>query len=244
MTDDKKKQMIDRVKKLLAMADRKDGNENEAAVASAQAAKLLSKYNLSLGDVSVEEIIDAEFETTQKTPPQWVSVLAQATSKSFGCDMFLKSKARDGKRVTVITFMGSEVDIQIVQYVTSYLRGVVNKMAVEYGKTLRPEQRRLGRKSYRLGLISTIEDKLNRLNKRQNEEMKDETNEAGLTGTEIVHIKKDMLEKHMDKKGFKKVRESSVGIGLSHYGQGETDGKKVDIHSGISSEGNRKELTG
>lgn len=245
MTDEKRKRMIDKVKKLLAMADRKGGNENEAAVASSQAAKLLKTYNLSLGDVSVEEVVDVEFETGQKTPPVWVSTLALATSRSFGCDMFLNREWRAGKiSKTVIIFMGSEVDIQIVQYVTMYLHKTISRMSVEYGKTLSVSQRRFGRGSYRFGLIETIKGKLNRLNKKQNEEMKDETNEAGLTGTEIVHIKKDMLEKHIDRKKFNPERASTSNIAVESFGQGVIDGNKIDIHSGLNSGGSQGELTG
>lgn len=257
MTTDNKKEMIEKVKKLLAMAERQDGNENEAAVAAAQAAKLLSKYNLSLVDVSVEEVVDIEFETTQNKPQPWVSSLVGAVAQSFGCDMYLSLRLkRDGDgliiyknrqpiKIAKIMFVGTEVDIQIAYYVAIYLQRTVIRMAVEYSKTLPKEERRMGRKSYRLGVVDTLREKLQEYNSEQNVEAETETNVAGMTGTEIIHIKKDMLEKHMDKKFFAKERKSrSFTISTSCFDKGTIDGKDINIHKGVNGGDNQKTISG
>lgn len=54
---------IERVKKLMAMADHPNTNENEAANATAMANDILTRLNLSMGDLSAEQDRDSRSDT-------------------------------------------------------------------------------------------------------------------------------------------------------------------------------------
>ena len=104
-----KKEVIEKIKKCLALS--KSANQHEAATALRQAQALMEKYNIDADDAELLGIVDAEITGSgSQKPPVFESMLAQAIAKLMDCKVFLSYKfhrtASTVKVATVWHFTG------------------------------------------------------------------------------------------------------------------------------------------
>jgi len=117
--------VIEKVKKLLALS--KSSNVNEAANAMAAANRLLDEYRLSEADIigsdsSLDPIIEDDsyvYETGRISP--WKQNLVMTLSSHYGCAVFNNCYYPEGRKVSRYKLLGRKSDIQIVQYMFAYL---------------------------------------------------------------------------------------------------------------------------
>ncbi len=120
--------ILERVRKLLALANDSAATAGERDNAMSAAFKTLAKYNLdmsqvtALGDNSDPRTKDGMFgEETE----QWARVTANAIAKLFFCKYF---STNYGNRVKH-TFVGKSVNIQTAAYMTTYANSSIAKEA-------------------------------------------------------------------------------------------------------------------
>ena len=148
--------IIEKIKKLLALAN--SSNEHEAALAAGHAQRLLSEHNLAMADIEAAHKPDKadRVETVvSKSLPKWLRHLSAGVSTAFDCQAI--HHPATGK----LTFIGVGADVQIAAYTFTYLDRTVRKLCADYMKrhvvsTMANRHRELMRQSYYLGAVSTI----------------------------------------------------------------------------------------
>lgn len=215
--------IIEKIKKLLALAN--SSNEHEAALAASHAQRLLSEHNLAMADIesSVKpDKADTVEAQVSKTLPKWVRHLSAGVSTAFDCRSVHYPST--GK----LTFIGVGADVQIAAYTFAYLNRTIRRLCSSYMKnqvspTLANRHRELMRQSYYLGAVSTVTTRL-KVQKMQ----------TPITSSALVPVKEGLIKRAMDEIGpTRTVRSRRSYINADAYTKGQDDGRLVGIHKGI-----------
>lgn len=118
---------IDRVRKLLKLAENA-GSEEEAALAAARAAELMAEHKLSQAELSLasgddksrEAITEGKVGNAKRKRIAWQSTIANAVAKSYGCKQFWRGAD--------ITIYGRESSVQATTYTSQYLFNEVERL--------------------------------------------------------------------------------------------------------------------
>ena len=219
--------IIDKIKKLLALAD--SCNEHEAALAAAHVQRLLAAHNLAMADItSVEKPDKADLIETDvaRSLPKWVRHLSAAVSGAFDCQAI--HHPATGK----MTFIGVGADVQVAAYTFTYLDRTVRKLCSGYlkqyaGAASAGRQRELMRHSYYLGAVSTITRQLH-----------DQKKQTPVTPGALVPVKEGLIRTALDEMGaIRTIHSRRSYINASAYSQGQADGQQVSIHKGVGQTG-------
>lgn len=121
MNDD----IIEKIKKLLALSE--SSNPNEAAVAYAAATKLIAKHRVDTKDLADDPIIKIALpELTAKKITSWKSHLFNVIGKLHGCLVYIDRKNFDG--MFVGTIVGQKSDVEIVRYFYASISNQIEAM--------------------------------------------------------------------------------------------------------------------
>lgn len=219
--------VIEKIRKLLALAN--SSNEHEAALAASHAQRLLSEHNLAMADIESEQkpqSADKVEAAVSKTLPKWVRHLSAGVCTAFDCQAV--HHPATGK----MTFIGIGADVQIAAYTFAFLDRTVRKLCTNYMKhhvssTIANRHRELMRQSYYLGAISTI-----------NARMREQKIQTPVTTGALVPVKEGLIRQAMNEIGnLRTVRSRKSYINADAYAKGQTDGRQVGIHQGIGSGG-------
>lgn len=121
--------IIDRIRKLLALAS--SNNEHEAAAAAAAAQRLLSEHNLSMSEVDIREEARSARTITCKSsrrPPFWVKQLASSVANAFDCRLF-HSHATEK-----FLFLGVGADPDVATFIFAYLERTLRTLTSKFMK--------------------------------------------------------------------------------------------------------------
>lgn len=216
--------IIEKIKKLLALAN--SSNEHEAALAASHAQRLLSEHNLAMADIEAAHKSDkaGKVETTvSKTLPKWLRHLSAGVSTAFDCQAIHHPST--GK----MTFIGVGVDVQIAAYTFTYLDRTVRKLCSTYMKqharsTIANRHRELMRNSYYMGAVSTI-----------NARLREQKVQTPVTTGALVPVKEGLIRQTMNEIGnLRTMRSRKSYVNTDAYSRGQTDGGQVGIHKGIT----------
>ncbi len=217
------KRIIEKIRKLLALA--KSDNEHEAANAAAKAQELLSQYNLSMSDIPAGDDGKVHADTTRARTRQrlekWARALAHHTAKNFDCAWYHQT---DGHTC----FVGVGADQEVCSWTYGYLYKTLLRMGSKY--MLTPKCRRLrssrsktsARESYLLGVVCIIAVRLETQRER-----------TPVTQTALVPVKEDAIRAAMPddlcfrKLIFKGTRDVDLEAGLN-------DGRNVPLSSPLN----------
>lgn len=215
--------IIEKIKKLLALAN--SSNEHEAALAAGHAQRLLSEHNLAMTDIDASHRPDKadKVETAvSKTLPKWLRHLSAGVSSAFDC------QAVHHPATGMLTFIGVGADVQIATYTFTCLDRTVRKLCSAYMKqhvagTTANRHRELMRHSYYLGAVSTITSRL-----------KEQKVRTPVTTGALVPVKEGLIRQAMSEIGNLRTMHSRRSyINGDAYSRGETDGGQVGIYRGI-----------
>ncbi len=151
-----KESIVDRVKKLLNLAER-NSNVHEAAAAMAKAQRLILEHKLASVDLDVEEeasikVEEHVIEERGKSVVTWRSCLMSSLTKATGCSAVYSRE--DGKQR--IHLFGTQNDVAFVSYAFKYLIAEIDRLckeqAVGQGKSFS--------NNFRLGAAAAIGSKL------------------------------------------------------------------------------------
>lgn len=124
ISDEKREKMIDKIKKILALAENNPSME-EGLSAALQAQKLMAKYNIHEDEVTLEEIKDeiCSVFSQQKHNSQlhsWRKPLANVIARNFRCKSYIKGLD--------IVFRGYKQDAEIALQVYTSLYTIGNSL--------------------------------------------------------------------------------------------------------------------
>jgi hypothetical protein len=224
---DNKTAIIEKIKKLLALAN--SSNEHEAALAASHAQRLLSEYNLAMADIEATKQPDTadRVETSvSKTLPKWMRHLSGGVSTAFDCQAI--HHPATGK----MTFIGVGADVQVAAYTFAYLDSTIRQLCTTYMKkhvsaALTNRNRELMRQSYYLGAVSTI-----------NARLREQKLQTPVTIGALVPLKEALIKQTMNEIGaIRTIRSRKSYVNADAYNKGQSDGKQVGIHNGIGGTG-------
>ena len=219
--------IIEKIKKLLALAN--SSNEHEAALAASHAQRLLAEHNLAMADIDAAhkpDKADTMNIKLSKTLPKWVRYLSAGVSSAFDC------QAVHHPETGRMSFIGIGADVQIAVYTFTYLDTTVRKLCALYMKYhVNPDApnryRELHRQSYYLGAVSTI-----------NARLREQKVQTPITTGALVLVKEGLIRQAMNEIGnLRTVTSRKSYINGDAYTKGQVDGKHVGIHQGIGAGG-------
>ena len=155
--------VIDKIQKLLALAE--SSNVNEAASAAARAQELMTKHQIELADLQaltpgleLEEIVNAEL-FSEKSMINWKVALAAGIAKANDCSVYsARYKNARNKLVEVKSnFVGRKSALETVRYFYGYLVNQVNFLA---SQVRGPDVDRAYLNAFRLGAVAKITTRL------------------------------------------------------------------------------------
>lgn len=160
--------VLDKVRKLLRLAE--SPNANEAAAAAAKAQNLIDEHNLSAALLSLDEgqsDDDEDIEDfnakgapldSQPVLHRWRLSLASAVTRANGCRVYITGGS--------IAIVGRPSDAETSRYLFAYLAHEVERLCEKDGRGCG----RTWRNNYRLGVVDTISQKLHAEHKKFVEE--------------------------------------------------------------------------
>lgn len=219
-----RKRVIERVRKLLALA--KSSNEHEAALAAAHAQRLLAEHNLAISELEMREEGAGEAElTVARTVPKWLSSLFAVVAHAFDCMAIVASTADAGR----LRFIGVGEDPAVAACTLQFLMQELRRLASRYLKQqaaelLSPAIRRRMRDSYLLGGVQGVQQAM-ALQKAA----------TPTTAGALVPVKEALIrqysEQHLGPLRTQRRRRSSVLS--SAFNQGKQDGAQLQTrHNG------------
>lgn len=132
LEESKIEQIMEKVKKLLSLAE--SDNEHEAISASLMAQKLLAKYNIDIEAVTGKEK-EEEIEETRvevENGHSWKYALAFGIADNYCCKCYVKGSQ-------IFVFRGYRSDIMIARQVFAYLFSVCKRLGRTYEREYRKE---------------------------------------------------------------------------------------------------------
>ena len=222
--------IIEKIKKLLALAN--SSNEHEAALAAGHAQRLLSEHNLAMADIEAAhrpDKADTVETAVSMSLPKWMRHLSAGVSTAFDCQAI--HHPATGK----MTFIGVGADVQIAAYTFTYLDRTVRKLCSAYMKqhadsSMANRHRELMRQSYYLGAVSTITGRL-----------REQKVQTPVTTGALVPVKEGLIRQAMNEIGNLRTMHSRRSyINSDAYSRGQTDGGQVGIHQGVTGASSHK----
>lgn len=232
--------IIDKMKKLLAMANSK-ANENEAMIAARQLHFMLSKHNMSIDQLDENENkIDRE-ELNQKCRP-WKRTVAVHIAKLYFCEFYIN---RVGAK-TYYVFVGSEANRTFAIHIFNLVI-----------KTIERESRAESRKAYGKEVSSFVnsfwtgasirinERCIELINQAKSGSLKDEEGNklpAMLSTYELIQTKiKDWLS---DNVNLKTIKTTTKFNNIAALNKGREAGDKVQLSRSLQSKNSTKLING
>jgi hypothetical protein len=178
--NDRRKKAIDRIRKLLSLAN--SSNVHESANAAAQAAKLMAQHQIDTAEIEgdkdpVGDNRDSAVEISKgKRPPSWKWHLAWVVAQDMCKPYLLHRKIRDQIHGTMVGFVGRRSDADLCAYLYRYLIRELKRLHRERRPPLgrrqqyvpgapppiidRAYQRRWSKDFY-VGAIAVLNDRMN-----------------------------------------------------------------------------------
>lgn len=151
-----REEMIERVRKCLALS--RSSNEAEAQAALAMAQKLLGRYHLSLAEVDAfaAKAADAhcrKLTTTVSGMREWVRRLAEVVARNFRCEV-----AFSATRNHCVVLVGTPLDLQVAEEVLSVAVSVADRLGNNLSQRIsdRGECSRGAKESFCRGFVAGL----------------------------------------------------------------------------------------
>jgi len=247
--DEKKRQKIEQVMKLLALA--KSSNENEAMLAASRAREIMDKYNIV--EMNLTESESGECKTSTRLESKirhdsWEDNLFLGVAEANDCIGFTSVERIAGKygacsKTRTHTFAGFESDVQVGVHMYNYLHYIIMKLGREHTKKMKKQGNIQNsshsgrvRRSFCLGASVRITERL--LERR-----KVNVQENGCTA--LVLNRKTDVDKWVNKThNIKNNSKSSNGaINFDAYQSGARSANSIALNSSVNSGKSQKQLS-
>jgi hypothetical protein len=232
--------IIERIRRLLALSE--SSNVNEAAAAAAKAAELMAKHQIDAAELQVEsgeadepiEVKDLEVFGGKGKP--WRGCLAAALAKANACRAYQQRRRVDGEIVVVARIIGTASGAATVRYMLAYLAREVERLCEAEVKRCRAEWAAMGAGfnarafagSFRLGAADEISRRLGEAS-----ESAEVTARASASGAALARI--DCTKERVDARsamlGLRKNRAIQI-TNSSAFRAGQKAGAGVALGAG------------
>lgn len=239
--------IVERVRKLMALAE--SDNVNEAANAAAAAQKLMAEHRISEAMLSAEAGEDEnDVEVTNDVLAQfarrepWAGTLAMGLTKANGCEVYYSST--HGKKGVDLRIVGATSDVQTVSYMYQYLVHEVERLCDAEAKrrrlagTIEYANTRMWRASFRAGAAHTLCKRIEAAAQEQRREQHNAAIDAG--GAAIVRLDGGLarLETLAEKVkealpgNLRKGRQTTARRDMSGFVAGQRAGESMNLTRG------------
>jgi len=214
--------LLSRIAKLLALAE--SSNEHEAQAAMSAAQRLMLKYNI---DLAVSGRVPPHAFKHLGEPTGRVSEAQRILAGILGDHFFVQTiwvpvwRPREGKRGSVLEICGSRANLELAEYVHSFLNVTAERLFKEYRRT--SAGRGAKRLTFIAGVMAGFRDRLERERKKSKAEGLVWVGDAALD---------DFFRKRHPRIRWTRY---AVGHGSEAYARGREAGAKIVLHRGISS---------
>jgi len=221
MHDDRERRLVDRIARLLALAESPNAHEAEAAASAAQ--RLMLKYNL---DVSTAPGRTYGFLHVGK-PSGRVGEAERILAMILGRHYFVEViwvpvyRALEGKRGTVLELCGSEANLAMADYVHAFLTNTAAQLWEEHKRGARIRSNR-DRRVFLAGVMTGFADKLAKQAAKHREEGLVWVRDADLDG---YFRKRHPRIRHVRYAGHRK---------NEAYAHGKAAGGRIVLRKGVS----------
>lgn len=249
-----REKILDRVKKLLALASNISLNEKEAIVANTEAQKLITRYqikNAELNSINNKkiEITYSRIDTKNKSDILWKNRLVCYLCEVNNCqfitlkqdeeklsDVLTKSDKKTYK-CTVYTIFGSEENIELIKLLYDLISNQIEYLTknnfIGKGKS--------ESNSYKLGVITTVGQRLRETKQKIIENFVTEQKSIGNNSNALVYIQKETQEvsrfvnEFFDDLniGLRKAKERKTNLKREAYNSGLKDGSFVILTNNL-----------
>jgi hypothetical protein len=176
--------IIDRVKKMMALANCSGATEGERDNAMRMAYNLLAKYNLSMSQVDAHNSTpqeQRESQTAKFVVYPWARNIANLVGSLFFCNYYFM-RSHTGKQAEHV-FIGKASNCATAQYMSEFVvKSVCREAARLYGSAIAPEAR-----CFAIGVVRKLQERI--------KEIKDSHNAESTVGTELAIVNLDKAEK-------------------------------------------------
>lgn len=232
--------IIERIEKLLRLS--KSDNQHEAELAAQRASELMTKHQISMSSLDVEEMKNEtigqnlyEGETIKR---QWVPILADACAKLF--DGMVVQKG-----VSKIFFVGFDEDNKAAQELFRHLYGAWDGIVKRDSKIEKLKRSDTGlfsvdfsqpfngasyRNSHGLGYANGIRSRVFQLVK----DRKKEVQAASVAGTDLIIVKGAALRSYEAGQNWRSSRTSTNNRDRAGYSAGSTAGQSAALGGAIA----------
>lgn len=212
--------VLERVRRLLALASSENQNEAEAAMSAAR--KLMLRHNIDAPGSSGGYSFRHLGEPTGRRKA-WQRALANLLSEFFFVDIIIVPAFRplEGKAGSVIEACGTESNLEVASYAHDFLMKAAAAAWVDHKKAQRIAGNR-DRESYLFGVMTGFRDKLVRESKK-------------LKGEGLIWLGDPALDKYFRKRHphIRRVG-GRAAPDAGAFSQGQKAGERLVIHRGIS----------
>jgi hypothetical protein len=176
--------IIERVKKMMALANCTGAAEGERDNALRMAYNLLAKYNLSMSQVDAHDSTPQEQRESQKATfvvYPWARNIASIVGSLFFCNYYFM-RSHSGKQADHV-FIGKASNVATAQYMSEFVvKSVCREAARLYGSAIAPEAR-----CFAIGVVRKLQERI--------KEIKDTHDAESAVGTALAIINLDKAEK-------------------------------------------------
>lgn len=137
-----KDKILDRIQKLLRLADNNPSVE-EAALAAQRAQELMFEHKISMAEVALdgedEPVVDEKIEAETKRVPIWLASLWHAVARhNFAKAVYCNPRHGAAVKAYIRVF-GTSQDVAAVKYLVAYLQREIEQLAEQYWTQLQLE---------------------------------------------------------------------------------------------------------
>lgn len=241
---EKQKEILDKIRKLLRLAE--SDNQHEAELAYANAQKLITKYNIdkSMLEEQEDELIEVitffKFRNLQLIHHLTYQLL-EAFYNVKGYVFHNKLSAYRGQVNQEMKFIGTKMDLDMAKYASDFFRFALDTAFAEWQEeTDCPNSHR---NDFYLGMFEGITGKMQAA-KMQEEEANLTTEERRSRYAIVIQKKSDAIDEFMRKLGStKQPTNFHAGISLEARKEGQRQGERTHINKPIAG-GPAKGVTG
>lgn len=226
--EDKKEKLLDRVRRLMAMAQ-DSSSPNEAAIAARRARALMDRYDITMAEL--KEVTDHDFGTgfagvPRRKTPLWEQHICVRVAQYNDCQVKF---CYAGAGFSVLEFQGLAPDVEVARYMFDYL--------VKAGKRQCSAFVRMhggNANAFKAGFGDAICKKFREMIAERD----------GGTGKDLVVAKKGLVEQHFGVVKYKQTNNKNNAVRDVHaYRNGIAAGERTSIHTGVNSS-KRTQLSG
>ncbi len=223
-----KEDVISKVRKLFELS--RSSNENEAALALAKAREMLSKHNLSMADLTLEEMrnsidITSAAVVAGKVLRVWIKALIFHVAKGFQCEHLIQRRYEEPP---LVLFIGTSTDARVALQAFCFLYRELNELADRALPQLKRESRDWSASSLR---YAYLEGATVRIGEKFSEETRQCRTVEDVKCRDLILAKDHMINNYMRKTfpGVRKMHDKPRSISVNAFEKGYHDARDVTI---------------